>query len=143
MLSFDTNLLVYAANLDAPEYPAARRFLDSLARREDVAVCELMLVEVYLKLRNPRILANPYSGADAVAFCQALRSHPRWMLMESAPVMNQIWPQASHKNFAIRRIIDARLALTLRHYGVTEFATANTKDFAGFGFTKVWNPLHE
>ena len=38
-------------------------------------------------------------------------------------------------------MIDARLALTLRHHGVTEFATANLKDFEGFGFAKVWNPL--
>lgn len=35
----------------------------------------------------------------------------------------------------------ARLALTLRHHGVTEFVTANVKDFEGFGFTRVWNPL--
>ncbi|MFM8358316.1 MAG: hypothetical protein ACKOET_07130 [Verrucomicrobiota bacterium] len=29
----------------------------------------------------------------------------------------------------------------LRHDGVTEFATANVKDFEGFGFERVWNPL--
>lgn len=29
----------------------------------------------------------------------------------------------------------------LRHHGVTELATANTKDFADFGFDRVWNPL--
>jgi len=26
-------------------------------------------------------------------------------------------------------------------FGVTDFATANTKDFQGMGFLKVWNPL--
>ena len=40
-----------------------------------------------------------------------------------------------------RRIIDARLALTLRHHEATEFATSNPRDFQGFGFTRVWNPL--
>lgn len=29
----------------------------------------------------------------------------------------------------------------LRHHGGTAFAAANIKDFAGFGFTCVWNPL--
>jgi predicted nucleic acid-binding protein len=48
---------------------------------------------------------------------------------------------AKQKTFAFRRIIDARLALTLRHHGVAEFATANEEDFAGFGFHRVWNPL--
>ncbi|NJK91406.1 MAG: type II toxin-antitoxin system VapC family toxin [Blastochloris sp.] len=40
-----------------------------------------------------------------------------------------------------RHIIDARLAFTLRHHGVTHFATANTKHFESFGFERVWNPL--
>jgi hypothetical protein len=31
--------------------------------------------------------------------------------------------------------------LTLRQCGVTHFATANVKDFEGWGFEKVWNPL--
>jgi predicted nucleic acid-binding protein len=55
--------------------------------------------------------------------------------------MAEVWRQAAARSFAIRRIIDARLALTLRHHGVTEFATSNEKDFAGFGFARVWNPL--
>lgn len=40
-----------------------------------------------------------------------------------------------------RVLFDARLALTLRHHGVTELATCNTKDFQGYGFTRVWDPL--
>ena len=38
-------------------------------------------------------------------------------------------------------VFDARLALTLRHHGVTAFATANEKDFQEFGFERLWNPL--
>lgn len=40
-----------------------------------------------------------------------------------------------------RRLYDARTALTLTAQGVTEFATANPKDFVGLGFRRVWNPL--
>jgi hypothetical protein len=31
--------------------------------------------------------------------------------------------------------------ITLTQQGVTEFATVNEKDFQGFGFARVWNPL--
>ncbi len=48
---------------------------------------------------------------------------------------------AGQPGFAMRRIIEARLALTLRHQGVDEFATSNAKDFRGFGFRRVGNPL--
>jgi toxin-antitoxin system PIN domain toxin len=141
VIAFDTNLVVYAANADAPEQARAAAFLGSLANRQDVVVCELMLVEVYLKLRNASILRHPLDAATASAHCQALRNNGNWRLAESAPVMAEVWRRAADRNFAFRRIIDARLALTLRHHGVTEFATSNTKDFQGFGFTRVWNPL--
>jgi toxin-antitoxin system PIN domain toxin len=143
MLAFDTNLVVYAANIDAREHSSAAAFVNSLAPRRDVVVCELMLVEVYLKLRNPKILAHPMDAPSAVAFCAALRANANWRSVENATVMPAVWQLASVQNFAFRRIIDARLALTLRHYGVTEFATVNVKDFEGFGFERVWNPLEE
>ncbi|HYG34333.1 MAG TPA: TA system VapC family ribonuclease toxin [Clostridia bacterium] len=141
MISFDTNLVVYSANAAAPEQGRAAEFLTSLAERQDVVICELMLVEVYLKLRNAAIIRRPLDAAAAAAYCQTFRKNPNWHLVEGASVMDEVWRQAASKNFAVRRIIDARLALTLRHHGVTEFATTNQKDFAGFGFARVWNPL--
>lgn len=142
MISFDTNLVVYSANAAAPEQVRAAEFLTSLAERQDVVVCELMLVEVYLKLRNAAIIRRPLDAAAAAAHCQAFRKNPNWHLVEGAPVMEEVWRHAASRSFAVRRIIDARLALTLQHHGVTEFATTNQKDFTGFGFARVWNPLN-
>jgi uncharacterized protein len=141
VLSFDTNILVYACNADAPECARARQWVEALASRTDVVVSDLMLLEVYLKIRNPRILTAPFSAPEAADYCQAFRSNPRWLLVGEAQVMDDVWRLAGKRGFAIRRIVDARLALSLRHYGVTHFATANEKDFDGFGFERVWNPL--
>ncbi|TLD71839.1 hypothetical protein FEM03_06170 [Phragmitibacter flavus] len=63
------------------------------------------------------------------------------MRIENANVMDQVWKLAGARDFARRRVFDARLALTLRQSGVTHFATSNVKDFQGWGFQKVWNPL--
>ena len=49
--------------------------------------------------------------------------------------------QAATPGIARRRIYDTRTALCLRSFGITEFATANVKDFDGFGFKDVWNPI--
>ena len=106
-----------------------------------MAVCELVLVELYLKLRNEKIFSRPLTAAQAAAVCQTYRKNQAWTLIESAPVMEAVWGLAAQDPFAFRRIIDLRLAHTLRHHGVTEFATANEKDFAGQGFLRVWNPL--
>ena len=39
------------------------------------------------------------------------------------------------------KVCDVRAALAMIAQGVTEFATANVKDYEGFGFRKVWNPI--
>lgn len=141
MLSFDTNIAVHAANGDSPLQGAAYEFVRSLGAQRHVAVCELMLVELYLKLRNEKIFSKPLDAARAAAVCETYRRNRAWMLIESAPVMDEVWRLSAGRNFAFRRIIDARLALTLIHHGVREFATTNPRDFNGFGFERVWNPL--
>jgi hypothetical protein len=54
---------------------------------------------------------------------------------------DQLWRLAGESGFARRRIYDVRLGLSLRRQGVTEFATANVRDFEGLGLERVWNPL--
>lgn len=141
MTSFDTNIAVHAVNANSPWHEVAKQFILSLARRKDVAICELVLVELYLKLRNEKIFPRPLTAPQAAAVCQSYRKNRAWTLIEAAPVMEEVWAQAAESGFAFRRIIDLRLAQTLRHHGVTDFATSNEKDFLGQGFTRVWNPL--
>ena len=140
MTSFDTNIAVYAANTASPWHQPACGFIQSLSTRNDVAICELVLVELYLKLRNEKIFPRPLNAPQAAAVCQTYRKNRAWTLIESGPVMEGIWAEAAQPGFAFRRIIDVRLAQTLRHHGITDFATSNEKDFQGQIFIKVWNP---
>lgn len=141
LISLDTNLLLYAFNEDCEEHAAANGFLQHCAARGDVALCELVLVEFYQLLRNPAVLAKPCSAKEAVALCQSLRSNPRWALVDCAPIMDRLWKLAVRHDKSRRWIFDARIALTLLHHGVTEFATRNMRDFDGFGFERVWDPI--
>lgn len=140
-ISFDTNIAVYACNESCPEHEGAVHFLSSLALRQDIAISEFMLVELYLKLRNAKIFKNPMSPSEAVEVCQGYRSNVNWELVNECPGMDAVWEQASGIYFAIRRIIDLRLGLSLVQFGVTDFASTNTKDFQNMGFARVWNPL--
>lgn len=145
MTSFDTNILLYAFSRASPLHDRARTFLEDLTPRDDVVVSELVLVELYTLLRNPAVLVRPLPAAAAVEVVQSYRRHPRWMLVgldpESAPLHDELWRLAAKARFPRRRVYDARLALSLRRQGVTEFATANVKDFGSFGFDRVWNPV--
>ena len=146
MISFDTNLLLYSLNRDCAEYGDARAFFTSLPTGAGaVAICELVLVELYVLLRNPAVVKNPLNAPDAAALIQTFRCHPVWRLIDypgNTPAITEgIWRLAAQPGVGRRVIFDARLALTLRHHGVTEFATRNEAHFGGFGFARVWNPL--
>ena len=145
MLSIDTNILWHGFNADSPQHGAAYAWLQSMQALEEVAISEFILAEFYGLLRNPAVLKQPLGAADAAAVVQVYRRHPQWRLlgfpMESLPMHEKLWQEASKEGFAFRRIYDVRMALSLLSQGVTEFATANTKDFTGIGFRRVWNPL--
>ncbi len=142
MIACDTNLLFLWLNADLPQHPAAEAFFESHSGDESFAICELALLELYGLLRNPVLNQKPLDAGPAAELIQTIRSHPVWPLLDyPGGLMDGVWKLARQAGFARRRVYDARLALTLRHHGVTELATANVKDFQGFGFKRVWNPL--
>jgi toxin-antitoxin system PIN domain toxin len=141
MIGIDTNILICARAAASPWQATAAAFLEGLGANPNVVIAELVLVEFYLALRNPAIFSPALGASAAVAECQIFRRHPSWAVAENAEIMDELWSLASQSGFARRRIIDARLALTLQRHGVTEFATVNTRDFETFGFARVWNPL--
>ncbi|WP_367870228.1 VapC toxin family PIN domain ribonuclease [Luteolibacter sp. Populi] len=145
MISIDANLLLFSYSEGSPHHEGARNFLNTMSTRDDVALGEFVLTEVYLHLRNPAVLVHPLAPQDAVAVIQSYRRHPRWKILGFPPlsrdIHEELWKLASTPAFPRRRIYDLRIALSLQAFGVTEFATANVKDFENSGFARVWNPL--
>ena len=142
MISCDTNILLHAYNLHSNLHEQAREFLINTAENSDFTICELILIELYVLLRNPAVIRKPLSGAKAVKVCQRYRENHNWRLIDyPGSLMTEIWERASLPDEGRRNIFDARLALTLRHHGVTDFATCNTKHFRNYEFDRVWNPL--
>ncbi len=144
MISCDTNILFAAMDTRSAWFKSCKVFLEDMSAKEDFALCELVLIELYGLLRNPVVSAVPCSAKEAAGIIQHFRSHPRWQVLDypgpQADIMKKLWALSEQNGFAYKRIYDARLALTLRHHGVTDFATRNKKDFQGYGFKRVWDP---
>jgi uncharacterized protein len=144
MISCDTNILFPACDAAAVNHQTARAFLERYRHDDQFCLCEQVLMELYVLLRNPVVCRKPLSAPDATAVIQVFRSNPRWRVVDVAldkSIPGMVWREAGQDGFAYRRIFDVRLAATLLHHGVTDFATCNGKDFAGLGFTRVWNPF--
>jgi len=141
MIAVDTNILVYAANPASTPHRAAIGFMQDHSKAE-ITICELVLVELYMALRNPAIFKKPYGARAASSYCGELKQNTHWNYVDYEPEISpRLWDWAAKTKSGFRQIIDARLALTLRHHQVDEFATMNENDFRGFGFKRVWNPL--
>lgn len=145
MISLDTNILLPAVETRNRDHNRAVAFVESLQDRDDVAISELILLELYGLLRNPAVLARPLTASAAVDVCAAFRKHPHWQVIgfppDSRAFHDIFWPRLGEKGFARRRAYDWRAALSMLRQGVTDFATVNVKDFESLGFAKVWNPL--
>ena len=142
MISMDTNILLYAYDTECPEHQAAIDYVRSQHDNPRLALSELVLVELYVLLRNPVILRHPLSAKDTVDVIQTYRANRHWYIIESAEgIMNDVWRLAGASDFPRRRIFDARLAQTLRRHGVNELATRNVDDFEGLGLERVWDPI--
>ncbi len=142
MRSCDTNILFYAFHSGCPEHRAARDYLGRVATDTEFVICELVLTELYVLLRNPKLVDRPLTAPAAAGYCQSLRKNPSWGMIDyPGDLMDQIWALCSEPNFAYRAIFDARLALTLLHHGVIEFATRNTLHFEDYGFERIVNPI--
>ncbi len=143
MLTADTNLLIHAADPDSPCHKPAKAFFAKVVQgREEFVLCELVLVELYMQLRNPAIFAKPYTARESAAHCAALKQNLAWRCIDyDSLVSSKLWVWARETKAGFRQMIDARIAFTLLHHGVTRFATANVKHFKGFGFVEVWNPI--
>ena len=131
MLSADANLFLYAANPDSDRHGQASVFFASCHQAEGgFAICELVLIELYMLLRNPAVLKKSLTPPQGASFCDQLRQNCNGQHFDyHHEVSGRLWKLAGATISAFRRIIDARLALTLEHHGVTHFATVNTQDF--------------
>lgn len=142
MIAVDTNILIHSANAGSDLCESARRFLESHEDNPEFVLCELNLVELYMALRNPAVFSRPLSAAKACEYCEGLKGNRHWQVIDYVPEVGpHLWEWTRQTKLGFRRIIDARIALTLLHHGVTEFATINVKDFKEFPFKRVWNPL--
>ncbi|MEY2906434.1 MAG: hypothetical protein RLZZ408_905, partial [Verrucomicrobiota bacterium] len=120
MLSADTNIFIHAADPDSPLHVKARNFFKALERsKEEFVLCELVLVELYMLLRNPTVFERPYTASESAGYCLALKQNPSWRCIDYDPeVSKNLWAYAAESKAGYRLIIDARLAFTLQHHGV-------------------------
>lgn len=142
MQSCDTNILLYYLDESCSAYPKAKDYIESVWHNKDFVICDLVLLELYVLLRNPKVFESPLMANEAAEVCQSFRSNPNWQVLETMEgVMPIIWDKFAPSISSRWAVFDLRLGLTLKNAGVKVFATRNIKDFKEIGFYKLINPI--
>lgn len=141
--SLDTNILLYAANEDAPEHGVCKGFLEQIVEDpEDWIIADQVYLELYRALRNPKVMSRPLSPKEAASHVSVMRDE---MGIMHCGYTSECWSglirHLEADDFPSRRTHDAVLAATLISHGVKTFYTRNTKDFSAAGFQGLMNPV--
>jgi len=141
----DTNVLVYAADRDAPAHERCRERL--LAWRAQVEPWYLTWGVVYEFLRiatHARVLRNPWAPAQAWSFVEAILAAPALSLLTESERHASVVADlvASVPDLTGNLVHDAHTVALMREHGVRAIYTRDT-DFHRFPGVEVRDPLHD
>jgi toxin-antitoxin system PIN domain toxin len=142
MKSCDTNILIYYLDSSCSEHNEAKLYLEKVWTDKEFIICDLVLIELYVLLRNPKVFDSPFTEEQARKCILKFRTNPYWKILEySAGTMEKVWDATNKLTSKATTIYDLRLGFCLLNSGVKEFATRNTKDFKRVPFEKIINPI--
>ena len=143
MFVVDTNLLLYAADEDAPAQKRMRSLLADWGSSTEAWFTTWSVVYEFLRVATHlSVFAHPLSFANAWRFIEDLRTSPSFgILVETdrhADVVRDLTRDYPHTS--CNRMHDLHIAALMREHGVVEIRTADI-GFHQFRFLRVVNPL--
>ena len=145
MFVVDTNILIYAADADNPEYRLCRSLLEEWRGQTTSWYLTWGIVYEFLRVvTHPRVFNKPWQTAKAWKFVNALlESSSLGILTETdrhAPVAEQVFSQVPAISGNL--VFDAHTAILMTEHGIRRIYTRDM-DFHRFPFLEVVDPVTE
>ncbi|MGD0310369.1 MAG: TA system VapC family ribonuclease toxin [Acidobacteriota bacterium] len=139
----DTNILLYAANRDAEEQPAAASFLYAAADSAEPWFLTEGIVYEFLRVStHPKVFRRPLTWREALSFLKPFLNNSNFLILAAEErhwtLLEAILGKLTHP--AGNLFFDIRTAALMHEHGVREIYTTDT-DFLQFPDIKVINPL--
>jgi toxin-antitoxin system PIN domain toxin len=145
VLLVDTNVLVYAANIDSQFHEPCRDWLARQRARPDAWYTTWPVLYEFLRVTtHSRVMRRPWTAAAAWQFVTALLASPGLGVLvqtqRHAEVAGNVMSELPH--LAGNLLHDAHTAILMREHGVRRICTRDA-DFTRFPFLEVIDPLRE
>lgn len=139
----DTNILVYANNIDSPLHSKCKTIVEKAVSGEiQAAISTQNLVELYAVITDKRRVEHPLPPIKAKELIEFYKSHENIQII--APVSQTLDVLTGliekHKPKA-QSIFDCLLVATMIDNNIHEIYSANTVHFKSFVSIKAINPL--
>lgn len=130
MILVDTNVLVYAVNLDAPQHKPSRALLEAVQEKRVAGVLvPQILLEFFAIVTDPRRVDNPLEPETAWEQIEAFRT--TFLIIDTGLKTLDLLKEIGLKSKGAD-IFDAFLAAQMKANGISVLCTYNTKDFSKF-----------
>ena len=139
----DTNVLLYAANADAPEHAVARSFVLGMGRTADPWYLTSGILYEFLRVAtHPKVFPVPLPWQDAIRFLTPLLEATNVHLLQAGdrhwPLLGTVLAELTYPSGNL--FFDIRTVVLMREHGVRRIYTTDT-DFLQFSDIEVSNPL--
>ncbi len=139
----DTNILLYAANADAPEHERASRFLIRAGRSSERWYLTEGIVYEFLRVAtHPAVFPSPLAWQQCLAFLTPLLESPSFAVVGAGGRHWSLLPEVLRGLTypAGNLFFDVRTAVLMREHGIREIYTTDT-DFLQFPDLRAIDPL--
>lgn len=136
MYYIDTNILLYANDIESPFHRSASEIFNSILYREEAIMNEIVLTEFFSIITDSRKMAFPWSTAQVKHYIKILLDAVQELHFLNIEIITEAFK--SIKQFNIQRygIYDHLIAYSMKFYGVRRLVTLNRKDFEKYSFIK-------
>jgi toxin-antitoxin system PIN domain toxin len=139
----DTNVLIYAADEDAPAHGRCRARLEEWRRQSAAWYMTWSIVYEFLRVStHPKVLRIPWTVAKAWTFIEAVLAAPGVSVLVETERHSQVAEEVLHDtpHLSGNLLHDTHTAVLMREHGIRRIYTRDT-DFHRFSFLEVLDPL--
>ncbi len=142
MFLVDTNVLVYAADVDSPHHEPCRAWLEQRRAGPDAWYTSWSIVYEFLRVTtHPHVMRKPWRARDAWSFITALLASPGLSVLVPTERHAQVVASVLEELpiVAGNLVHDAGTAILMREHGIRRICTRDA-DFHRFPFLEVFDP---
>ena len=143
MFFVDTNVFVYAANKDCPEFEPCHKLIDEWRRSGTPWHSSWPVFYEFMRVvTHPRVLAKPFKLQEAWKFVGSILQSPTFKVLINTDKHEGVLDEliSAHPLLGANILHDMHNVALMKENGITKIYTCDT-DFHRFRFLEVINPL--